>query len=357
MRIGKHISDLLHQHDKVILPGFGCFSTRYVPARFIPEKGLVEPPAKVAEYNSEPAGDDGLLISHMARQESKSTEEVQAYVGKIVEEVHRNIREGRKVELEQLGRFHADESGHYLFEPSPGVNFLDDADGLPGVAAPEQSEPAGSPLPPPRKEKTKDTTVPKETGPTAAPGAREDQAAVQQTQIPEEMSEEKERSSLPPAIKWVAYLIVPVIVLLIILLLNLDFFFGQGGLFHGRDRVPAEEVPVRVEEPAAEAIVPEPEVEIIEPPLPEPASLMSPSPEAGRPVYYLMVGSFRNEELAKALVKELRADGAKLSGILETSVAGYHRVSYGFFYEPGEAEAQKEKLPEALRDIAWVLHR
>lgn len=365
MRLGKHISDLLHQHDTVILPGFGCFSTRYIPARFDSEKGVVEPPAKRAEYNPEPREGDTPLLAHMAKQESKSMEEVEAFLHRVVEEVHRNLLAGKKVELEHLGVFHMDATGNYHFAPSPEINFLDDAQGQGEVTAPGQKSPAtslASSVIHKSSEKEQPFVREEEDAQEEKKGEAAAKHAPQQNQKTEKMDETNRKSSLPPALRWVAYIIIPLIVILIILLLNIDFFFGEGGVFRWGDKPLAEEVIVYTEDPAADLISPmeeEAAEDLVIHEEEEPTTLRHDPliPEPGRKVYYLVVGSFRSEELASSLVSELRAGGASRAGILETTPAGYHRVSYGFYYELEEAESRKESLPEALRDIAWILHR
>ncbi len=363
MRLGKHISELLYKHDKVILPGFGCFSTRYTPASFVREKGVVEPPAKRAEYSPNPKEGDSPLLPYMAKQESKSTEEVKAFIHKAVAEVHHNLLSGKKVELEQLGIFHMDATGAYHFEPNREINFLDDVAGLGEVEVPEQKVPVQTPA----------YTIPQSSMEEFhGPGTQDTDKATHmqgekkakdiQTQIPEEMTEDRRNSSLPPAFKWMAYTLVPLIVILIILFLNMEFFFGQGGLFRRSDKPVVEAPPADAAEPATGvAALPgeeEPEELAVHKEEETPSLRRDPSiPEPGRPVYYLLVGSFRNEEFASSLVNKLQGSGAQMATILETTPAGFHRVSYGFYYELAEAKAQKENLTEELRDIAWILHR
>ena len=44
MKIEEHISELLFEHDCVIVPDFGGFVCNYAPARIDPVKHLFEPP-------------------------------------------------------------------------------------------------------------------------------------------------------------------------------------------------------------------------------------------------------------------------------------------------------------------------
>ncbi len=359
MKLGKHISDLLYPHDEVILSGFGCFTTRYVPARFEKEKGIVEPPARLADFKPEPSEGNSPLPGYIADKESKSVEEVKAFIARVVAEVHRSLKAGKKVELEQLGIFQLDATGGYHFEPNPHVNFLDDASGLPGVPSPVKT---------PQETGTTDPVAGTTTdqasgqgvsaGQSDSPPASQDQSESTQTHSPETMSEEKEQQTdkLPAALRWLAYAIIPLIIILVILLLNRSFFFGEGGLFRATEEPVARTIPAVVDE-VEEEVLPVTEVPDPEPAPEEPLADAKLHPEPGRPVYYLLVGSFRNRTLAGSLVEELREMGASNPEIMGVTPSNYHRVSYGFFYDLAEAEAQKAKLPENLRENAWILHR
>ena len=49
MSISKYIIELLHKHDCVIIPGFGAFLTKYIPASH--DNNVFSPPKKSLKFN------------------------------------------------------------------------------------------------------------------------------------------------------------------------------------------------------------------------------------------------------------------------------------------------------------------
>ncbi len=361
MKLGKYISELLYHHDSVILPGFGTFSTRYVPAKFIPEKKIVESPAKVADFAPEPKEGDTPLPAYIAEKEGKPVEEVNEFIIDVVKEIRQSLQSGKRVELEQLGLFYLDAEGSFHFEPDRSINFLDEATDVPKVKTPPAKaaeEPGKEPDPSvqevPGVLSAARATEKSQQEKTATPVASSEN---NQTQPHEQMKETK--TKLPPALKWLAYIIIPLIVLLIILFLSFNYFFGETGLFRRFER-PAVEVPA--EEPVQPEVIDEPpliEEEVLvepEPIAPDPA-VEPPGPDPGRTVYYVVVGSFRNGMKAHQLAENLRREGAELAHVFMETPARYHRVCYGYHYDLAEAQRQKAQLRDELREVAWILHR
>ncbi len=348
MKIGKYISDLLFTHESVTLTGFGTFSTRYIPARFIPEKKIVESPSKIADFSPEPREGGRLLPEYIAKKEDRPVEQVAAYLDDVVKEIRYSLESGKKVEFENLGLFYMDADGNYQFEADRATNYLDQATDVPEVTAP-----AGIKTDPPKKE-------PAETGhqdEIPQPESQPDEPVITNQKNEEEMKEKKTR--LPAALRWLAYVLIPLLIILILLFANYNFFFGDEGIFRRAERPVAEhpvEETIRPEAVPQEEEPVEDEVREEEPAVADPA-LEPPRPEPGRRVYYIVVGSFRNELMAKNLAEELRREGATLAHVLGRTPSNYHRVCYGYYYELGEAERQKAELSDELRQVAWILHR
>lgn len=360
MKLGKYISELLYHHDFVILPGFGTFSTRYVPAKFIPEKKIVESPTKVADFAPEPKDGDTPLPAYIAEKEGKPVEKVNDFISDVVKEIRQSLQRGKRVELEQLGIFHLDTDGSFHFEPDRSINFLDEATDIPEVKTPltttseEPEKHSGASAAAIGGKMGSAPAVDENQKKTAKPVAESENI---HPKLHEKMKEKK--TKLPPALKWLAYIIIPLLVILIILFLSFTYFFGETGLFRRFERpvteIPAEvpEQPEIIEEPA----VPE-EEELVEPEpvTPDPA-LEPPRPDPDRTVYYVVVGSFRNGMKAQQLAEKLRKEGADLAHVFMETPSKYHRVCYGYYYDLAEAKTQKARLRDDLRDIAWILHR
>ncbi len=368
MTIGKYISKLLQKHDSVVFPGFGTFTTRYYPAKFIQEEKIVKAPAKLAHFDAEPKNGDTTLTLFIADAEGKRHEEVIEFCHNWVRETDQVLDAGGKIELDKIGLFFKDTTGSLMFEPDESINYLAIDSGLPEISTPEQK-----PVDTVSEDKTKH---PPQVTPIKRPEAKSKESQPYSPDIPKQKTHEamtdpkkEERNkaaALPPALKWTAIIIIPLLVILIILFLNYNFFFGDDGLFVSRDPVvveaPTDMLPVEpVEEPFEEII----EEEFLTPepgPEPEPALTYDPyaePPKADpyRPVYYVIVGSFENVNNASQLALKLRKEGHQLASVLDVIPRGFHRTYSGYYYDLNEAQASKQNLREGLREIAWILHR
>jgi hypothetical protein len=136
MKIGKYISELLFENDFVILPQLGEFSTKYIPAKFIPELKKVESPSKIITFNDKNKSGGGLLTEYIARKEGISSQEAKEFVSNFVAEMQNSLKSGKKVELENIGFFSLDPSGQIIFDPDRSINYLNDAAGLTSVKEP-----------------------------------------------------------------------------------------------------------------------------------------------------------------------------------------------------------------------------
>ncbi len=367
MKIGKYISELLYIYDTVILPGFGSFSTTYVPARFVAEKNIVEAPARIADFSPVPKEGHTPLTRVISEQEGMTETAVNDFYGKLVNEIDQSLQSGKKVELENIGLFQLDENGEIRFSPDRNMNYLKEDTGVSHVKAPAF-------IPSAIKDESGDTadSIPADEGQTIPPpgAANEpepepaDEPATEPETEPEtamrekdETNNEKRKSS--GGLWWLFYIAIPLLIILLILLLRFDYFFGSEGLFRRQATVErVETVPSEPAEPAETTLIDEPGEEITEPdPIPSDPDIEPPPPETGRPVYYIVVGSFRNETEAQKLARQLRSDGAPLAMVFMQTPADYHRVCYGYYYDLEEAESHKASLDGELREKAWILHR
>lgn len=353
MKIGKYISELLHSHDSILLPGIGTFTKKYEPAKFIPEQKFVKSPAKFAHFSPEPKQGDTPLTDYIAEKEDLDREMVNDHYEKMAREMEHALEAGSTVELEHVGSFHKDTDGTLKFNPDQKVNYLASDTGVTQVKTPptltaKNKKPAVS----------ADISTAKNTD-----NLPKSKTTKQEAMSDSAKRDKKEKPVLSPALKWVAIVLIPLLIILIILFLNYNFFFGENGFFRQAKQ------PVHMEEPA---IVPAPDIIIEEPEIDEDEEDITgitaeappfdpyaePSkPSFDRPVYIIVVGSFRNEINARDLALQLRKDGHKLAYILDKTHAGFFRTYSGFYYNLNEAKEHKAQLPDEIRENAWILHR
>jgi hypothetical protein len=379
MKIGKYISELLFENDFVILPDVGEFSTKYIPAKFVPELKKVESPSKVITFNESNKAGGGLLIEYIAKNENISSGEARDFIANFVSEMQNSLKSGKKVELENIGVFSMNESGQLVFDADTSINYLSDSAGMAPVKEPakkseeeakteldkalEDAKAVPPPQPPTAEEqKEVQSTQPiSESRDVSQPEKPKEEIVIPPTPRKKPMEKKKQSSGLSPAIKWVALTVVPLLIIIIVLALNYDYLFGEKSVFRSRDVAPE---PARVETPApaAEEQVAADETEAApvvaeETPQPAPRTTGPATPEPGRRVYHVIVGSFEEEHAAIILAEQLRNRGATNARVFPINPLGFYRVSYGFYYDLNEAEQVLKLVQEDVNASSWILHR
>ena len=190
-------------------------------------------------------------------------------------------------------------------------------------------------------------------------------AKEQTAYVPAETVMEKERKpELPKALKWLAFTIVPLLIILIILALNFNYVLG---LFKRERAQPApaaieQRDPVAVQE--ADAVVPaEEDVAAAAPapaaaaPAPAAPAVQPPAPVPGQTMYFIVVGSFPDEASAESLAQSLRDRGAAMASVFMRTPNNYHRVCYGYYNSLDEAERVLAGVKADINPDAWILHR
>ena len=124
MDISVFISDLLFEHDCVMVPGFGGFICNYLPAEIHPVLHYVNPPAKSVSFNVNLNSNDGLLINYIANKGGLSFDKAQDLVSNWVDSSKSLLRKNETVIVKQIGRVFSDIEGNIQFAPDNSVNYL-----------------------------------------------------------------------------------------------------------------------------------------------------------------------------------------------------------------------------------------
>jgi hypothetical protein len=130
MKIDKHISSLLYEHDCVIVPDFGGFVTSYAPAKVQATQHVFRPPHKNITFNKHLKSNDGLLANQIVLAENKTFTEANSIINSFVTECNGTLKRGDKVTIEQVGAVYLDVERNIQFEPDKSVNYLVDAFGM-----------------------------------------------------------------------------------------------------------------------------------------------------------------------------------------------------------------------------------
>jgi len=127
--LGKHIADLLREHNRVSLPGVGAFVGSYKPAMLNEETLALSPPYTEINFSKDETWNDELLENYIARVEELSIEEAKRLVTESVAEIVAELHKNGNYAFHGLGQLVKD-GWRITFEMEIGINLLPDAFGL-----------------------------------------------------------------------------------------------------------------------------------------------------------------------------------------------------------------------------------
>lgn len=133
--LGLYISDLLSEHDCVIVPGFGGFVARPAPAHFSKAGNMLLPPGKSLVFNKNLDNSDGLLANHLAQKNKISYKEANTLIEQWVFTGKRQLESQKRLELEKTGILYYDSENTLLFEPAASSTHQVSSFGLVPVKA------------------------------------------------------------------------------------------------------------------------------------------------------------------------------------------------------------------------------
>ncbi len=135
MKVDKHISELLYEHNCVIVPNFGGFVANYASAKIHPTQHTFTPPSKNIVFNKNLNTNDGLLANHIVSTIKTSYPEAINTINQFVSSTNLLLKRGEKITIEEVGTLHLDVERNIQFVPAT-TNYLLDAFGLPHFQSP-----------------------------------------------------------------------------------------------------------------------------------------------------------------------------------------------------------------------------
>ena len=130
--VAKAIKELLYQHDAVILPGLGGFTSTPVTAVVDYVQGTVQPPARKVEFNTNLVINDGILVNHIQKTELVTAQEATVAIEEYVAGIKEALEQREIIDIPQVGRLYKDYEKKIRFIPE-GTNFEVGSYGLPPV--------------------------------------------------------------------------------------------------------------------------------------------------------------------------------------------------------------------------------
>ncbi len=130
MRLEAFISELLNEHDCVVLPEFGGLVANYRSARLNRKTHLISPPSKHIGFNRNLKSNDGLLTSHISVTLGISYKDAAAKIDSCIHEYQNKLQQDGRLVIERIGVFFNDKIGQLQFIPEEQENFLLSSFGL-----------------------------------------------------------------------------------------------------------------------------------------------------------------------------------------------------------------------------------
>lgn len=311
MRIDSYIEELLYDYNCVVVPGFGAFLAHGKSAELDAKTNTLVPPTKTVSFNAQLSKNDGLLVSHIAKEKHLGYEELLQEVENEGELWNKKLNQGESIELYGVGKLWLNEHQKIQFQPENKINYLTSSFGLSAF--------------------------------TATPIQREvlkEEVEELEEKIPFIITPEKrEESSFRPWLKYAA-------VLLISLSLGVTSYntytdFQQKQIAAQQDA--QQEISRHIQEATFFESAP------LE--LPS-INIKVNKKQLGK--HHVIAGAFRIEKNAEKKVRLLKEKGYN-AFYLGTNKFGLHQVAYDSFENPKEALSYLRKIKRTVSADAWLL--
>jgi len=130
MNLEKYISELLFEHDCVVVPDFGGFVCNYSSANIHSAKHQFHPPFKKISFNRNLKNNDGLLANQVAQSEKISYSDSNRSILEYVNKLNHVLSTEKRFDLKNIGTIYLGEENTLLFEQDDTMNYLPDSFGL-----------------------------------------------------------------------------------------------------------------------------------------------------------------------------------------------------------------------------------
>ena len=121
--IEHYISNLLYLHDCVIIPGFGGFVGNKKSAYIHPVSGIIYPPSKALLFNKNLTQNDGLLATHIAKEEGLDLSEITNLIEEFVQKTQKELENRSAFKLQKVGTFTKGKEGNISFLQDKNHNY------------------------------------------------------------------------------------------------------------------------------------------------------------------------------------------------------------------------------------------
>ncbi len=132
---GKYISELLLEHDCVVVPGLGGFVANYAPAEINTSRHIIFPPYKKIVFNRKLKNNDGLLAEYISAVEQKTFSEATVFLNQFAHNIITRLEKGEIILIESVGTLTMGIENNISFEPNTSSNLLTSSFGFESIQA------------------------------------------------------------------------------------------------------------------------------------------------------------------------------------------------------------------------------
>ncbi len=323
MEVNKYISQLLYNHDCVILPDFGGFVANYKSASVDYVHNTFYPPRKELLFNRNLNQNDGLLINHMSRIEGIEYIESKNIIVGFVKETITKLHNGEKVVFDGIGAFYYDIQKNIQFEPDTSQNYLLESYGLTSFYSPSVK----------KNDNSSRIIVPV-----------------------------KQESKLSVRRKNIRRMVAAAVLILALSVVNTDSYNSHDtstlNPFLGVSKVENNVVEkINTKEENKEIVIADTDnatkEDIIIPKLEPVITTIPKEVKTSQKKYYLIAGSFTNKNRANNFSRELKVSGYK--PVMLEPDKGRHRVAFSVFFNKMDALSELKALRNTKDSSAWLL--
>ena len=146
MKLGTYISELLFNHDCVVVANFGGFVCQEFNAHINEATQMFVPPTKKVSFQSALSETNLLLERYIVKQRNVSFETAEQIIASEVSAWKEDLKQGNHIKLEGVGRIYFNNSKKIAFQSDISANFSSDAFGLGIFRFPVLQEEVSSPV-------------------------------------------------------------------------------------------------------------------------------------------------------------------------------------------------------------------
>ncbi|MBP5798071.1 MAG: SPOR domain-containing protein [Bacteroidales bacterium] len=129
-RICNAISQLLYEHDKVIVPGLGAFLREDEGAQVNIVTNTFVKPSSILVFDAQQREDNDLIASFLTTNEGMAKEEARQLLAQFVSDCFADLKTGKEVHLTGVGTLTMGSQQQWIFQSDPDIDYNTDAFGL-----------------------------------------------------------------------------------------------------------------------------------------------------------------------------------------------------------------------------------